>query len=135
MTKHPLTDKLCYQIVCSTPPLPRDQQNRVLSYDGRILDGMYEIRVQWYESQKHEMRAAADWQLEKCDDELGNILHCLAIAGKITEEERIQIYVLFKEAMRPTNATNTGGQLDVTVTKDHIHTGNSANDLQTLQTK
>ena len=37
---HPLTDKLCDQIVCSTPPLPRDQQNRVLSYDGRILDGI-----------------------------------------------------------------------------------------------
>ena len=48
------------------------------------------------------VRAAADWQLEKCDDELGNILHCLAIAGKITGEERIQLYVLFKEAMRPT---------------------------------
>jgi len=50
---------------------------------------------------KCDMRAAADWQLEKCDDELGNILYCLALAGKITEEERIQIYVLFKEAMRP----------------------------------
>ena len=55
---------------------------------------------------KCDMRAAADWQLEKCDDDLGNILHCLALAGKITEEERIQIFVLFKEAMRPTNATN-----------------------------
>jgi len=48
-----------------------------------------------------DMRSAADWQLEKCDDELGNILHCLALAGKITEEERIQIYALYKETMRP----------------------------------
>ena len=107
MTKqHPLTDELCDQIVSSTPPLPRDHQDQILSYDGRILDGMFE---ECFEVEKHQMRVAADWQLEKCDDELGNILHCLALAGKITEEERIQIFVLFKEAMRPTNATNTGG--------------------------
>jgi hypothetical protein len=63
MTKHPLTDKLCDQIVCSTPPLPRDHQNRVLSYDGRILDGMFE---ECFEVEKHQMRTAADWQLEQC---------------------------------------------------------------------
>ena len=60
MTEHPLTDEICDQIVSSTPPLPRDQQDRVLSYDGRILDGMFE---ECFEEQKHEMRAAADWQL------------------------------------------------------------------------
>jgi hypothetical protein len=63
MTEHPLTDKLCDQIVCSTPPLPLDHQDRVLSYDGRILDGMFE---ECFEEQKHEMRAAADWQLAQC---------------------------------------------------------------------
>ena len=49
----------------------------------------------------NDMRKSADWQLEKCDDEVSHILHCLAFAGKITEEERIQTYVLFKQAMRP----------------------------------
>ena len=77
---HPLTDKMCLEL------------------SGFPLDEMAE---DWAEWQREDMRAAADWQLEKCDDELGNILHCLAIAGKITGEERIQIYVLFKEAMRP----------------------------------
>ena len=62
MTEHPMTDKLCDQIVCSTPPLPRDHQNRVLSYDGRILDGMFE---ECFEVEKHQMRTAADWQLEQ----------------------------------------------------------------------
>ncbi len=54
-------------------------------------------------SESHELgiKRGADWQLEKCDDEIGNILYCLTLAGKITEEERIQMYVLFKEAMRP----------------------------------
>ena len=52
------------------------------------------------------VRAAADWQLEKCDNELGNILHGLALTGRITEEERTQIYALFKEEMRPTQETN-----------------------------
>ena len=59
---HPLTDELCDQIVSSTPPLPRDQQDRILSYDGRILDGMFE---ECFEVEKHQMRAAADWQLDK----------------------------------------------------------------------
>ena len=59
---HQLTDEICHQIVSSTPPLPRDQQDRVLSYDGRILDGMFE---ECFEEQKHEMRAAADWQLDQ----------------------------------------------------------------------
>jgi len=85
MTEHPLTDKMCLEL------------------SGFPLDEMSE---DWAEWQREDMRAAADWQLEKCDDDLGNILHCLALDGKITEEERIQIYVLFKEAMRPTNATN-----------------------------
>jgi len=85
---HPLTDKMCLEL------------------SGFPLDEMAE---DWAEWQIEDMRAAADWQLEECDDELGNILRCLALAGKITEEERIQIFVLFKEAMRPTNATNTGG--------------------------
>ena len=60
---HPLTDELCDQIVCSTPPLPLDHQDRVLSYDGRILDGMFE---ECFEVEKHQMRTAADWQLEQC---------------------------------------------------------------------
>jgi len=71
---HPLTDEICLEIT-----------NRPYTVDTRMAD----------------LRSAADWQLKKCDDELGNILHCLAIAGKITGEERIQLYVLFKEAMRP----------------------------------
>ena len=102
--QHPLTDEICNQIQDSIPKLRRDEHGHTFSHDGqRILDGMVE---ELSEVSNAEMRAAADWQLEKCDDELGNILHCLAIAGKITGEERIQIYVLFKEAMRPTNATN-----------------------------
>jgi hypothetical protein len=60
--QHPLTDELCDQIVSSTPPLPCDQQDRVLSYDGRILDGMFE---ECFEEQKHQFRAVADWQLEQ----------------------------------------------------------------------
>ena len=75
---HPLTDKII--------------SNQLGRYDGINDEIVYD---------EDDIRAAADWQLEKCDDELGNILHCLALAGKITEEERIQIYVLFKEAMRP----------------------------------
>ena len=54
---HPLTDELCDQISSSTPPLPRDHQDRVLSYDGRILDGMF---AEFFEEQKHQMRAAYD---------------------------------------------------------------------------
>ncbi len=52
------------------------------------------------------MRKAADWQLEKCDDEIGNILYCLTLAGRISEEERVWIHALFKEAMRPTTQEN-----------------------------
>jgi hypothetical protein len=88
MTEHPLTDKIIHEEL-----ITRDK------YDRRLRDGIANCY-------KENLRTAADWQLKKCDDELGNILHCLAIAGKITEEERIQIYVLFKAAMRPTNATN-----------------------------
>jgi len=80
MTDHPLTEEIIEKISAN-----------IRHYD-------YSVPIIF----KCDMRAAADWQLEKCDDELGNILHCLALAGKITEEERIQIYVLFKEAMRPT---------------------------------
>tara|TARA_R110000796_G_scaffold191822_2_gene308506 strand:- start:6451 stop:6750 length:300 start_codon:yes stop_codon:yes gene_type:complete len=92
--QHPLTDKIIREEL-----ITRDECDR------RLGDG----RANYYEE---DFRTAADWQLEECDDELGNILHCLALAGKITEEERIQIFVLFKEAMRPTNATNTGEQLN-----------------------
>ena len=76
---HPLTDKII--------------SNQFGRYDGIDDEMVYD---------EDDMRSAADWQLKKCDDELGNILHCLAIAGKITGEERIQLYVLFKEAIRPT---------------------------------
>ena len=68
---HPLTDELCDQIVSSTPPLPRNHQDRVLSYDGRILDGMF---AEFFEEQKHQMRAAADWQLEQVIEWLKNNL-------------------------------------------------------------
>jgi len=93
MTKHPLNDEICDQIQDSIHPC--DPEN---------------------------MRAAADWQLEKCDDELGNILNCLALAGKITEEERIQIYVLYKEAMRPTQ----GEQLQDEAVKKFIKNNSAA---------
>ena len=104
MTKHPLTDEICDQIVSSTPPLPRDQQGRILSYDGRILDGMFE---ECFEEQKHEMRAAADWQLEQVmkwldknltnytdDDYLGDCLPFYMLESDL------------KQAMRPTQQEN-----------------------------
>ena len=107
MTDHPLTDELCFRIVSSTPPLPRDQQDRVLSYDGRILDGMYE---KWYESQKHEMRAAANWQLEQVikwiEDEGFNVSSVSYEHLKYDDDHGFQEYVSdftanLREAMRP----------------------------------
>ena len=91
---HPLTDKLCDQIVCSTPPLPRDQQNRVLSYDGRILDGMFE---ECFEVEKHQMRTAADWQLEQC----------IAWLNDTDCDDPQETAQRLREAMRPTQEDNS----------------------------
>ena len=99
MTKHPLTDKLCDQIVCSTPPLPRDQQNRVLSYDGRILDGMFE---ECFEVEKHQMRAAADWQLDKVLEWLNENLSNYTDDTYLGDCNPLHILERhLKEAMRP----------------------------------
>jgi hypothetical protein len=101
MTEHPLTDELCDQIVSSTPPLPRDHQDRVLSYDGRILDGMFE---ECFEVEKHQMRAAADWQLDKVLEWLnGNLSNYTddTYLGDCYPLHNLERHL--KEAMRPQN--------------------------------
>ena len=94
MTEHPLTDKLCDQIVCSTPPLPSDHQDRILSYDGRILDGMFE---ECFEVEKHQMRTAADWQLEQC----------IAWLNDTDCDDPQETAQRLREAMRPTQEDNS----------------------------
>jgi hypothetical protein len=98
--QHPLTDELCDQIVSSTPPLPCDQQDRVLSYDGRILDGMFE---ECFEEQKHQFRAVADWQLEQVIEWLrstpsGEYVHFWCCEAEMDKDELITD---LKKAMRP----------------------------------
>jgi len=109
MTKHPLTDELCDQIVSSTPPLPRDHQNRVLSYDGRILDGMFE---ECFEEQKHEMRAAYDMgrddQLDQVQKNLEDFLKEFSYRGHNAEAilELRSFVNNFKSYMRPQQQEN-----------------------------
>lgn len=47
------------------------------------------------------MRAAADWQLEECIEELNALLYILEISGKIKEAESLEILNVFKRNMRP----------------------------------
>ena len=101
MTEHPLTDEICDQILDSIPKLRRDEQGHILSYDGqRILDGMFE---ELSEVSNAEMRAAADWQLERA----------IAWLKFNTDDYLLQDYYKtyfltkaflndFKKAMRPT---------------------------------
>jgi len=97
---HPLTDELCDQIVSSTPPLPRDHQDRVLSYDGRILDGMFE---ECFEVEKHQMRAAADLQLDQVQKNLEDFLKEFSYRGHNAEAilELRSFVNNFKSDMRP----------------------------------
>lgn len=48
-----------------------------------------------------DIRSAADWQLDKCTEELNGILSLFQLAGKIDEVERIGLLNVFKNAMRP----------------------------------
>lgn len=47
------------------------------------------------------LRAAADWQLEQCIEELNGILSLFQLAGKVDEAERMGLLNVFKNAMRP----------------------------------
>jgi hypothetical protein len=48
-----------------------------------------------------DMRAAADWQLEECINELNGVLSLFQLSGKINEAERLSLLNVFKNAMRP----------------------------------
>jgi hypothetical protein len=48
-----------------------------------------------------DMRAAADWQLEQCINELNGALSLFELSGKINEAERLSLLNVFKNAMRP----------------------------------
>ncbi len=96
--QHPLTDELCDQIVSSTPPLPCDQQDRVLSYDGRILDGMFE---ECFEEQKHQFRAVADWQLEQVIEWIKNCRDCDLFYIKDRALMNFKMRRELQKAMRP----------------------------------
>ena len=101
---HPLTDELCERIVSSNPELPRDQQNRVLSYDGDELDGMFE---ECFEIEKHQFRVAADWQLahvlEWLDENLSNYTDDTYL-GDCYPLHMLERHL--KEAMRPQKANS-----------------------------
>jgi hypothetical protein len=91
---HPLPDEICEQIRDSIPNLPCDEHGKLLSYDGqRILDGMFE---ELSEVSNAEMRAAADWQLEKV------VAHI--ITAEWFEDPEWRITQLLK-AIRPTTTT------------------------------
>ena len=47
------------------------------------------------------MRAAADWQLEECVEELNGVLSLFQLSGKINEAERLSLLNVFRAAMRP----------------------------------
>ena len=80
MTNHPLTDEICESI----DPLPIK----------RLTTG--------YGS----MRAAADWQLEQCINELNGVLSLFQLSGKINEAERLSLLNVFKNTMRPQEEDN-----------------------------
>jgi hypothetical protein len=104
MTKHPLTDELCDQIVSSIPPFPRDQQDRVLSFDGRILDGMFK---ECFEKQKHEMRAAADWQLEQVEKSVERRIKVLRQSGYVLAADAVEDFFQgIMQNMRPQQDDN-----------------------------
>ena len=90
MTDHPLTDEICADI------LPKRSLGLCnlseIHLNTRVLG---EVR------HCNDMRAAADWQLEQCINELNGVLSLFQLSGKITEAERLSLLNVFKNAMRP----------------------------------
>ena len=76
---HPLTDEMCEELSCF-----------YLSNFGDTGEGIVQ-----------DMRAAADWQLEQCINELNGVLSLFQLSGKINEAERLSLLNVFKNAMRP----------------------------------
>ena len=80
---HPLTDKLAEDIA---------------------LD-VYELETAWSGKEivftHDDMRRAADWQLERCAEELNEILYYFQLVGKLDEAGRKNLVNIFKESMRP----------------------------------
>lgn len=76
---HPLTDEIIDSI---------SQFNSDLGAEGVL-------------NRDHDMRAAADWQLEECAKELENLLSIFGVTGVIKEEAVPIIVELFKNNMRP----------------------------------
>ena len=74
---HPLTDEICEGLMERTSKYPYT--------DDVIVD----------------MRAAADWQLEECVEELECLLSIFGTTGVIKEEAVPTIIELFKFNMRP----------------------------------
>lgn len=70
---HPLTDEMCGDIAENLP-----------DYNAETC-----------------MRAAANWQLDRCTEELNGILSLFQLAGKIDEAGRAGLLNVFKKAMRP----------------------------------
>ena len=75
--QHPLTDEMCEGLMERTSKYPYT--------DDVIVD----------------MRAAADWQLEECVEELECLLSIFGVTGVIKEEAVPTIVELFKSNMRP----------------------------------
>lgn len=64
----------------------------------------YEIidQIAQYDPNLEDMRAAADWQLDKCIEELNQLLYVFELAGAIANKaDRAALLDVFKKAMRP----------------------------------
>ena len=73
---HPLTDEMCTEIQMKFHACPDN----------------------WH---YEDMRAAADWQLEECIEELNALLYILELAGKIEEADSLEMLNVFKRNLRP----------------------------------
>ena len=59
----------------------------------------YGMKVQY--SSAESMRAAADWQLEQCVEELECLLSVFGATGVVKEEAVLTMVELFRSNMRP----------------------------------
>ena len=64
-------------------------------------DHICEIFNRGLPSMNDDMRAAADWQLEQCINELNGVLSLFQLSGKINKAERLSLLNVFENAMRP----------------------------------
>ena len=72
-----------------------------------LTDEMCDELFSWNKLYDNDVaRAAADWQLEQCINELNGVLSLFQLSGKINEAERLSLLNVFKNTMRPQEEDN-----------------------------